>query len=669
MSTNEDLSKNFNFLLKILQDFVTNTKNYSQVDYNKINAEFIKAANSTGLTPKDAMKLINSSITKIGMPGKNTDELKKVLEGIMNGGVDRLGKIMDPDIFLKTIDEFFIRVKTLPVNLNNKENISIISKAIAKGNRDYASTGLGKKTADFYKNATDKQIIALATIRKQIKDGVQLKNDNNTKGLLSSLIKGTVMGVGGVADVLMENAGFGELPGKFITMLNAGKDVFKGMKKDKLDAEEERNAFLLDSAKMSEASLQEISERNKKNQEIINKTTDSKNQLKGELSKALSDALNSTSFGKKKKNNILAELESGTIDENRIGEIIADLRKKLGPNISKENQQIILNFQKSMIGGITDLQDIVKLETSLIEKHNENLDKEAESIKTVLETNDLRDALLEKTILERKKERDKRLKKLMGKGFTKEVEELSDREDAIQVRKQFGIADSEESGAYSNKRQQLIDIHKNMNPKMEDEDISKLVDTKFSDVLAIAKKREESMAKVSDIFKSEDMSFKDAEKKIPNLRFKNVTATPIINTKKKKQPRIRNNSTNPNVIGPVPLNNVQNMQVPSQTQGNVQGNIPQTTNNQQATPKQNKNQNNQLPQNRPNGLVNLEKNSEFLRKQYDLMKKIYGEDGSKFAKTIANQIANTLLQVKVVNFPSGGSNAPKGKITTPPDAS
>jgi hypothetical protein len=74
-------------------------------------------------------------VEKVVMPvaQKPVEELKK--EKVDYGLIQ---KLMSPKQFQTTLSQALTKVKAIPVLLNTKENLSLLSKAIVKGNKDYA---------------------------------------------------------------------------------------------------------------------------------------------------------------------------------------------------------------------------------------------------------------------------------------------------------------------------------------------------------------------------------------------------------------------------------------------------------------------------------------------------------------------------------------------------
>ena len=652
----EDFNRNINFLLKSMQEFVTNIKTYANPDYSKVYNEMKKSANASGLAEKDFLKQLKNSIPKLGMTV--SPEIVKVLQNFEKGLVENNHKISDPKNFLKVMDELFIRIKTMPINLNTKENLSIISKAIAKGNRDYASTGFGKYQNDFYKKATDKQILELSNIRKQIKDGVSLKNDNNTKGVITGLLAGTA---GAVGDVLMENAGFGQLPGKFMNMFNAGRELYGALKKNQGDAEVERNAFLLQSAKISQASYTEIKERNDKNSKAIEEGEGTQGELKASLSSALQDALKNSGFGKTKQASMLGKLDTGNFGQKEINDILLGWKKQLGPNITNEQKEQLNSFNAAMNNGIADLKEIDGWLADVKNRYKEDLDKQAESLSNVIASKKLEDSLLEKEIQVEFAAIEKRLKgfeKTNGKEATESLKQQLQREKLSEIREKHGVADTESFGIYNNHKEELRNIERKKGTA--EADIDNNINSKYGDVLKDTEEEQARKDKLSPIFKDDSLVYKTVPRKINPVTFNNIkypvktVATP---QKAKRVPKITNkNSSNTPVIGPQPLSNATTNPI-------------QNSN----TPQQNPNQASQIPSsNKQTPAANrssfpvIEKNTEYFKKLYEFMVKIYGNDGEKLAELFADKYAEKTINVHVTNFPTGGGGS-NGPTTTPPD--
>jgi hypothetical protein len=167
----QDLGRDLNLLLKVLQDFNSNVRiqGSSLTDF-KENVELLgKSIKSSGLDYKYFGAYMKKLVAGTEGWSVQASNIVRVFEELKKEKVDYglIQKLMSPKQFQTTLSQALTKVKAIPVLLNTKENLSLLSKAIVKGNKDYAATGFGKVTADFYKNASNKQIAELYEIRKK----------------------------------------------------------------------------------------------------------------------------------------------------------------------------------------------------------------------------------------------------------------------------------------------------------------------------------------------------------------------------------------------------------------------------------------------------------------------------------------------------------------------
>ena len=676
----QDLGRDINFLVKILQDYNSNVKiqNTNTKDYKDIVSVLSQAVKENGLDQRHFSSLMKKLL--ISMDGWNSQVGNAVrsFEEIKDDKVDygTLEKLLTPVSFHKTLVQALTKIKNLPIGLNSRENLSLLSKAIAKGQKEYASNGYGKYAVEFYKYASNKQVLALEQIRKNIKEGISVKEDKKGGGLLAGLASGIVAKTG---DVIMENAGFGELPGKFMNMFTAWKDVFTKVKENKGDADVTRNAQLLEATKYSEASYNELRTNNEAARDKLAESEAARDVLTNSMNNNMKDILSRTSFGEKKKTNLQGKVEAGTLNTRDINAILNDWKKTLGDTITDDDVKRMDSFYEAMHSGVNDLKEIDETITQTRAEYNSNLNKENEALIVANKNRREIDKLMMKELEGQFSDIDKKMKGL-GRNLSKDATEALRKDLQLgvtkDVREKFGINEAELRSMYSDNKGRITENLTQLG-KSDKEANAEVNSDRFSGVINYTKDLKNKLLSLSDIFKENKIGVEPG--KIPKRRHSNATITSTVYSPAKvKLPNVSPKETAvskeiidrvklaaekeealPNGAPTIPLQSSV-APISEEISGqNIEGLAPRKT---IADFERNPNSEG----NRPNGVNTIATGLEYSKKQYELFKKIYGEDGSKFAEILAEKISSKIFKVEISGGNSGGSSATKTYNTTPP---
>lgn len=267
--------------------------------------DIIKALNLTFKTSRgDTTELKNLiKIAKSSPNASHYEKLTKMLELLLKS-------YDNPD--LKQMKRLGISTQNLAVEIialrdtikasnilgNEKANLSVLSKAVADGQRQYAISGFGRDASAFYKKATLEQLKLLRTIDKHIDEGIPLKDLNRT-GLLDR-IKGAGKKVGGSgilsagADMVLKGMGFGELPGQFLDMF-AKKGGKNAKTEEELTKKQELQSLkvqgIVGAKEKAQQSLMTNQAIQKRAEEVRLLAETTKSNLAIELSKAIAGAM------------------------------------------------------------------------------------------------------------------------------------------------------------------------------------------------------------------------------------------------------------------------------------------------------------------------------------------------------------------------------------------
>lgn len=299
---------------------------------------------------------------------------------------------------------------------NDKANLSVLSKAIAEGNRLYAVNGAGRDASNFYKKATLEQLTLLRLVNKHIEEGIPLK-DMKKKGIGESLKRGAkgVLGSGpllAATDAVLKGMGFGTLPGEFLDMFASKK---KEGEDEKLSKKEQLQAMKIEeivtAKEKSQASLDANEMIQKRAIEVKNTASATKENLKVDLSKSLADLMQLTGVDSKyaDENNatvadpekIAKAIESKELDKGYIEELVKFASEKSDGNeaFSKETLDTILK-------NVEEVHEYAKI----VDEQDKIIKNTAESIQTSIDT-------ISQLFLD--------LREVLGKELTAEIKELN----------------------------------------------------------------------------------------------------------------------------------------------------------------------------------------------------------------------------------------------------
>ena len=439
-------------MTKALTDFQYQTKlNGSNMvnSLEKTHKMLARAATETGFSPESLNKLLlkfAKSTTAIGDQAKLTQILTEFNKRAPD--YSRLANIMAPQDFAKFVDRSLEKIKNTPIKLNTKENISFISKSIAKANKDYASTGFGKVAADFYKNASSAQLKELRLMRKSIETGGNI--GDNKDGMSSGLIAGTAAQLG---DIVMENAGFGELPGKMMTLFTAINKLREANKNDKNQSANERNASLLANSRKTEASYGEQKRVTTDSKEILVEASLQKDELTSSLLDAFKDALSKTDLSPKRKDEYQKDLISGKLTEGQLKTITASWKSALGSDITPEDKKEMKEFRGNILSDITSLNEMNKSIEDATHAYNQEAKKELDALVVATKAR----ADVDKMIFDELKGQFDRIDKELKSGALRKTpsNELDALREQLQtditnsVSKKYGVNVSESKGMYN----------------------------------------------------------------------------------------------------------------------------------------------------------------------------------------------------------------------------
>jgi len=156
----EDIVKALNLTFKTSKGDTGEIKNLLKVTKNAPNAShYVKLTKMLELLLKSYDNPDLKQISRLGITSQNL--------------IAELGSLQDT-------------IKSSNVDKNERANLSVLSHAIAEGQRLYAINGFGRDASNFYKKATLDQLRLLQTINKHIDEGIPLK-DLNKGGLLDRL--------------------------------------------------------------------------------------------------------------------------------------------------------------------------------------------------------------------------------------------------------------------------------------------------------------------------------------------------------------------------------------------------------------------------------------------------------------------------------------------------
>lgn len=662
----QDLGRDLNLLLKVLQDFNSNVRiqGSSLTDF-KENVELLgKSIKSSGLDYKYFGAYMKKLVAGTEGWSVQASNIVRVFEELKKEKVDYglIQKLMSPKQFQTTLSQALTKVKAIPVLLNTKENLSLLSKAIAKGNKDYAATGFGKVTADFYKNASNKQIAELYEIRKKLQEGISLKDDRSNAGLLAGILTGVVAQTG---DVIMENAGFGELPGKFINVISAGKALFGSMKTSGLENDKIRNAMLMASVKASESAYNELVRINESAKEDIVEAEAIKNDKQLSVLTKLGESLNKTSFSESEKNALLSKAESGKLTKKDITAIMQDWKTALGEDFGAQDEALMKEASISLYSGIKELKEIDKYIGESKNRYTNELKKENESLVNLTKSRGELDKLMKNELKGQFKEIDRYVKKVGGPEGTQNELKRMLQQDALQsVRSKFGLEESEEKGTFGNTS---VRLRENLSQQgFSESSINSKLNNEFKNATEYNERFSNMLKEISPSIFGEEVIEKNRKitrKKsfnIPTSNKKPNSGIPPISTIQS----LPSFPVIPPQASPEDIPNIPGPTTPTVAMASNLSSIPSPMTNVK-TPTRGTSP---IIGNQDEAFEKLEQTSEVLQKTYDLFKNIYGEDGSKFADKLAEKLSNKIFKVNLEGHYDGNNNTQESGTSSVPDA-
>ena len=364
--------------------------------------DIIKALNLTFKTSKgDTGEIKNLlKVTKNAPNASHYEKLTKMLELLLKSydnpdlkQISRLG--ITSQNLIAELGSLKDTIKSSNITGNEKANLSVLSQAIAEGQRMYAINGFGREANAFYKKATLEQLKLLKTINKHIDEGIPLK-DLNKGGLLDRLKdvskkagKSGILSAG--ADMLLKGMGFGELPGQFLDMFskkgNKGKD-----ENEKLNKEQQLQSMkvqgVVDAKEKAQRSLFANQTVQKRASEVKNLAETTKTNLTVELSKAIADAMRTSGEVDPR---FASEGMPGVADVNKIAEAINnntfprdEVEKLIRSAYLQDGSDGEVNGEvaKSLIKNLDEIQEYSKI----ISEQDNTIVEAAVGIQTSIET-------------------------------------------------------------------------------------------------------------------------------------------------------------------------------------------------------------------------------------------------------------------------------------------
>lgn len=613
-------------MTKALTDFQYQTKLNGSTMVNsleKTHRMLARAATETGFSPESLNKLLlkfAKSTTAIGDQAKLTQVLNEFNKRVPD--YSRLANIMSPQDFAKFVDRSLEKIKNTPIKLNTKENISFISKAIAKANKDYASTGFGRVAADFYKNASTAQLKELRLMRKSIETGAKI--GDNRDGMLSGLVAGTAAQLG---DIVMENAGFGELPGKMMTLLTAINKLRDANKNDRNESANERNAALLANSRKTEASYGEQKRVTTTSKDVLVEASLQKDELTNSLLEAFSDALSKTDLSPKIKDKYQKDLIAGKLTEGQLAKITASWKRSLGTDITPEDKKEMKDFRSNILSDISSLNEMNSAIEEATSMYNGEAKKELDALVVATKAR----ADVDKMVFDELQGQFDRIDKELKSGALRKTptHELDALREQLQidvtnsVSKKYGIDITESKGMYNDHSTRVSENLSDLGIEASDE---------LKDALAYNAKFADQLTKLSKIFTTQ---------KIERPRLPELKTTISKSTRKTPKPITSTSSiyTEPDVLtfAGVPSVSESALVVPS---------------SRIASPPEKKSSEAEISK-RQDALSSVRASQNHSEESIKLLEKIFGQNAEKAVK------------VQIVNWPTSGPSQPRATSEAP----
>jgi hypothetical protein len=362
--------------------------------------DVIKALNLTFKTTKGDIGELKSLLKVSKNTGNSAqyEKLIKMLELLVksydNPDVKQMNRLgITTQNLIAEISSLRDEVKSTNLKGNEKANLSLLSQAIADGQKQYALSGFGKDASNFYKKATLEQMRLLRQIDKHIDEGIPLKN----LGKKSPLEKAKELGskalssgpLQAAADMVLKGMGFGTLPGEFLDIFSRSMGKSKSSVKDaeKAELQSMKVKGLIEAKEKSQLALdynRTIQERAK---EVKSSAVATKTNLTIELSKAIADAMRinediSAKYavegepGLADANKIADAIKTNSISKSEIESLLKSIEAK-GKAGSVSSEELLKNFSEvAEYSNIIEEQEKIIAETAV--GIQESIDKVAE---------------------------------------------------------------------------------------------------------------------------------------------------------------------------------------------------------------------------------------------------------------------------------------------------
>ena len=361
--------------------------------------DIIKAINQTFKTTKEdtgelkTFLKIAKNVPNAEQYTKLTKMLDLLLKTYNNPDLKQMKRLgITSQNLVAEISSLRDELKSSNILSNEKANLSILSKAIAEGQRQYAVTGFGKDASNFYKKATLDQLKLLGEIHKAIDEGNPLKNigkktvTEKVKDAGKSVLRSGPLGA--AADLLLKGMGFGTLPGEFLDMFaNSGnKDKTKQPSK-----KEQRQALAVSGLVTAKEKSQQSLEANKTVQNRANEVKglaeSAKKNLTVDVTKSLADAMRISGniepkYAKEENPNVVdtdkiqQAVANGEISKEQIQELMANANK------SEEGNESNNELTDSLLKNLDEIQEYSKV----IEEQDKTITETANNIQTSIDT-------------------------------------------------------------------------------------------------------------------------------------------------------------------------------------------------------------------------------------------------------------------------------------------
>lgn len=296
--------------------------------------DVIKALNMTFKTTKGDITELKSllKVSKNAGNAAQYEKLVKMLELLVksydNPDIKQMNRLgITTQNLIAEISSLRDEVKSTNIKGNEKANLSLLTQAIADGQRQYALSGFGKDASNFYKKATLEQMRLLRQIDKHIDEGIPLKDLSKKTPLEKAKEVGSkALGSGplqAAADMVLKGMGFGTLPGEFLDIFKSGFGKGGMSKKEAEQAELQSMKVkgLVDAKEKAQLALDYNRTIQERAVSVRDTAKATRENLTVELSKSLADAMRISGTIDSR---FASEGEPGIADISKILEAIKD---------------------------------------------------------------------------------------------------------------------------------------------------------------------------------------------------------------------------------------------------------------------------------------------------------------------------------------------------------